>query len=625
MCGIVGILGPDVAEARLRRAATLLAHRGPDDEGIVCRPGAGLAARRLSIIDLTGGHQPLSTADGKLWIVYNGEVYNAPQLRQRLQTAGHRFRTLSDTEVVLQAYAEWGDAAVPRLDGMFAFAIWDEPRRRMLLARDRFGIKPLYYAQLGPTLAFASEIRPLLAALPDLSVRLEPAALDQLLQWGFVPTPLTFFAGVLKLPAAHTLVVQHGRLAFRRYWELEYPRPGKHRDIPFEAAAEEFLARLRKSVAAWRLSDVEVGSLLSGGLDSSTLAALLTEAGGRPIHTFHIAFSDPSHDETAQARQVARHLGSQHHDLAFGAEAFDCLPHIVSLLEEPQCSATSIPLYLLYRSCHQAGFKVILTGEGADELLGGYHWFEGDRRLRPFLGWPRPLRQLMARLAPGASAAGRRVLVSGRLDAAGRYADWLRLAERPAIRVLLAPDLRAHLDAGAGPLLPEPAWSVAAANGHHPLDQFTFLEARSRLPDFINFEVDRMSMASSVEARPPYLDHDLWEFCARLPPQHKLSGAGTKRLLRAAAGSLLPPAIAGRPKQGLATPHAAWWRRPRLPDWAEAALEPAALAAGGLFDPAAVGRLRLSHRQGRLDHSRLLMGVLTSQLWQQEFSAAPAG
>ncbi len=618
MCGIFGLLAPHSSHAELQRIADLLIHRGPDDAGYYLGDGIGLAARRLSIIDLEGGHQPLSNEDGSVWLAYNGEVTNAPALRAELEAAGHCFKTRSDSETIVHAYEQWGDDAVARLRGMFAFAVWDAARRRLLLARDRFGIKPLYYAEAAGRFAFASEIRPILAALPQLPRRADPQALWRLFELGFIPSPATAFEDIHKLPAAHLLVVENGQIVLRPYWQLNFPPDRQHRRTDLRDAADEFAQHLRDAVEAWRLSDVPVGSLLSGGVDSAALAALLTELSGSPIHTFTIGFTAASHDESAPARQTARALGSHHHELTFSAADFNQLPRVVRHLEEPQCSATSVPIYLLYKACHEAGFKVIMTGEGADELLGGYHWFDGDRRARPLLRLPQPIRGLIARAPIPASAAARRVIAHGTSDPVQRYLLWQQVGNPNQMAALFR--------AAAPPLLNMPFVQETrkrlggeAGGEAHPLDQFSFLESRTRMIDFINFEVDRMSMASSVEARPPFLDHPLWEFCADLPPDCKLSPNGDKLLLRLGMKDRLPSTVLRQPKRGLATPHAEWWRADRLPAWAEECLHPAALSETGYFDVNEVARLRDRHRSGRSDTSRLLMGVLMTQLWHDEF------
>ncbi len=613
MCGILGLHAPTVTRERLERANQQIRHRGPDDAGYYVGANIGFAARRLSIIDLPGGQQPLSNEEGTVWISYNGEIFNAPQLRQELLALGHRFRTQSDTEVIVHGYEEWGADVPQRLRGMFAFAIWDTNRRRLLLARDRLGIKPLYYAQDGAALAFASEITPLFTLLPNLPRHANHAALQQMFQQGFISTPLTAVANIYKLPPAHTLLLDDGEITIRPYWQLTYAQPDAYLSLSQEEAVEQFMQYLRDAVDAWRLSDVPIGSLLSGGVDSGTLATLLTELNGNPIHTFTIGFEAASHDETAVAQQTAQMIDSHQHTLTFTAANFDYLPHVIRHLEEPQCSATAIPIYLLYKACHEAGFKVILTGEGADELLGGYHWFDGDRRIRPFLNLPRWLRRPLAHLPLPVSAAGQRVLAQGSSDPLTRFALWQQVTP---------PQQLASLWQGRDETLLS-ATNMPQINGRHPLHQFLHLESISRLPNFINFEVDRMSMASSIEARPPFLDHHLWEFCAQLPPEYKLKAGINKYLLRKGMQGKLPPAVQNRPKQGLATPHALWWQQEKLPAWAEECLHPTALTETGYFNPQMVAHLRREHGNGRKNHSRILMGILTTQLWQQQMQISP--
>ncbi len=611
MCGIAGLVSADASRDQLVRASRLLRHRGPDDAGLHVGAGVALAARRLSIIDIAGGRQPLSNEDGSVWVAFNGEIVNAPELRRALESAGHTFRTESDTEAIVHAYEEWGDDAVARLRGMFAFGLWDEKRRRLLLARDRFGVKPLYYAQQSDRFAFASELEALLTLLPGLPRRANHVALWRLFELGYIPSPLTPVEGIVQLPAAHTLLLEAGEVTLRRYWQLHFPTRQQYRSISAAEANDQFARQLQETIAAWRLSDVPVGSLLSGGVDSASLAALLTEQSGSAIHTFSIGFAAASHDERAEARATARYLGSRHHELIFEEDDFDKLPRVVRRLQRPQCSATSVALYVLYQACQEAGFKVIMIGEGADELLGGYHWFDGDRRLRPLLWAPRLLRNLLARLPLPVSAGGRRVLARGSAVPAARYALWQETGQ-PGQR-------RSLLQVGGAPPIHR-QWGDEyreALQGRHPLNQFIYLDSQTRMVDFINFEVDRMSMAHSVEARPPFLDHKLWEFCAGLPPSLKLTAGGNKLLLRNAMAGHLPQAVRARQKRGLATPHADWWRRDRLPAWAEEALHPVSLSQTDIFHTPTVNRLRQEHQRGVADHSRLLMGVLTTQIWYE--------
>ena len=607
MCGILGLLAPARAPD-LSAALPLLAHRGPDDAGTYTDADVFLGARRLSIIDVAGGHQPLSDALGEVWCAQNGEIYNYLAVRAELEAAGHAFRTRSDTEVILQAYRAWGVVGARRLRGIYAYALWDRPRRRLVLARDRFGVKPLYYAHLpGGGLAFASEIRPLLGLLPG-GPRPNLAALRALFSVGFVPGPHTAFEGLLKLPPAHLLVAEPGQVRVEPYWDLPLPEP---RPISAAAAAEGLRAHLERAVTEQRMSEVPLGALISGGLDSAAIAALLQAQSSERVHTFNIGFEQPGYDEAAHAALAARHLGTQHHQVVFGEKDFDAYPEVLARLEEPQCSATALPIYRLYQACRAAGLTVILTGEGADELLGGYHWFRGDAQAQRLLWLPAHTRALLAASPLAISPAARRVLRSGERSLPRRYALWHGAGP---VGDLLGPALRSTTD-------PVTAWS-ARYNGAlaraGSFRHFQYVEAHTRLVDFINFEVDRMSMAHSIEARVPFLDHELWEYAAKLPASLLLSGQ-PKDLLRRAVGHRLPAATLARRKQGLAAPYSAWLRRLRLPEWAEDALSQTALNRAGYFSPAAVARLRAVHQAGRGDQARQLMGVLSTQLWHAQF------
>lgn len=613
MCGILGLLAEEINRPLLKQGSAMLTHRGPDDAGFFVGQGIGLASRRLEIIDLEQGHQPLCNEDETVWITFNGEIVNAPELRQQLTKAGHRFRTRSDTEVIVHAYEEWGTDCFGQLRGMFAFALWDGRLRKLILVRDRFGIKPLYYAQSGRTFAFASEIRPLFQMLPDLTPEVNSFALCQLFASGHISTPSTAFRHVYKLPPAHSLVFSSSQPQIGRYWQPSYAKPETYWRAPDDEVAARFTAELRQTVSAWRLSDVPVGSLLSGGIDSAALAALLTEISG-PIHTFHIRFAASSHDESTYAERMAHAIGSRHHTITFSETDFNLLPEVINHLEEPQCSMTSLPIYLLYRACRDAGFKVILTGEGADELFGGYHWYDGDRRIRPWLRLPRQLRRHFIRLPLKGSAAGRRVLAYGDRNVCDRFDLWQQVTSPALLGDLMGGKTwKSFTECSPASHVSRPP----QFSDWHPLNQLLYLESQTRMVDFINFEVDRMSMANSVEARPPFLDHLLWQFVARLPPEMKLGRSRNKRLLRMSVAGLLPDSVVNRPKQGLASPHAAWWRRPRLPAWAEENLHPTALAETGYFQPSVLSRLREEHRDGRRDHSRVLTGILTTQIWHQ--------
>lgn len=610
MCGLAGVVGDREVASRLPSAVEALRHRGPDDEGVWAADGVGLAATRLSVIDLEHGHQPMTDAAGTSAVVFNGEIVNASALRAELETAGRVLRTRCDTEVVLHAYLHWGDDFVARLHGMFSLALWDGERRRLVLAVDRFGIKPLYWSRRGNRLAFASEPAALCALVPDLSRGADVAALSTILEIGFCLPPSTPWADVHQLAPGHRLAWQDGALQHARWWELSTPSDATA-IVSRREAARALRAELGKTVAAWRTSDVPVGSLLSGGLDSSSVARLLRDQTEPPLHTFTIGFTNPSYDETRHAERVARALGARHHRVMFDDRSFDSLPEVVRHLGTPQCAATAVPIHHLYRACREAGIKVVMTGEGADELFGGYHWFTGDEWARRILQGPRALRRI-ARLGP-MSAGARRVLTSDPRDVVDRYVEWIRVGSPTVVSKLLgrasdpAPDL--FRDALGRRL-----------DGRAPVDQFTFLELTGRLPAFINLTVDRMSMAHGVEARPPFLDHQLWTHVTSLPTRLRPG----KALLRDAMAGSLPRPTLRRAKRGLATPHAAWWRQASLPEWAEDVLTPQAFARVGLIDGEHFAALRCEHVAGT-DRSGLLTGVLTTQLWATDREAGLCG
>ena len=611
MCGIFGILTPDLTEIDLQTITDCMVHRGPDDSGIYTGSGIALTMRRLSIIDLEGGHQPVSNEDGQIWLVCNGEIVNAPELREVLAATGHIFKTHTDIETIIHGYEQWGEKIIPRLRGMFAFGLWDARKRKLILARDRFGIKPMYYTRAGERFAFASEITPILKALPKLRPQADRTALWRLLEIGFIPAPLTAFQGILKLPAAHLLVLEDEAIRLEAYWKPVYPAQGEHLDVNPRQAANDFIERVRETIATWRLSDVPVGSLLSGGIDSATLAVMLTEIGGTPIDTFTLGFNAKSLDESELARQTARFIHSRHHEISFSLEGFDALPGVVRRLEEPQSATTCLSLDAIYRGCHEAGYKVVMVGEGADELLGGYPWYRNDQRLRPYLRLHPFLRRLLAYSPLVRSADMKNMLLFGSMDTVQRYILWQR-SSRPG-------QIARLLDMPAPPPFSDILYEQYKEDLRllHPFDQMCFIESRTRLVDYINFQVDRVSMAHSVEARPAFLDHILWEYANQLPPNLKLTAHENKYLLRLGMRDRLPQQVVQRPKKGLSSPVAAWWRSKRLPDWAEEFVQPRNLVEAGYFDPTEVARLRQAHRANQGNFNRLLTCILTTQIWHE--------
>ncbi|MCO6451498.1 MAG: asparagine synthase (glutamine-hydrolyzing) [Caldilineales bacterium] len=615
MCGITGIYNPNL-NPDLAPALAAMFHRGPDDEGRWSDERMMLGARRLAIIDVAGGHQPVCNEDGRVAAVQNGEIYNYVELMAELEHLGHRFQSRCDTEVIVHAWEEWGAGCVERFRGMFALAVYDTRTQSLFLARDRFGIKPLYIARAGETIAFASEL-PALLRLLDARPAIDTRPLVHLLRFGWVPGPGTLYKGVEQIPPGHRLLAGPDTFALERYWRPQPPpaadliRPGDR--------TEKLLALLQESVELRLRSDVPVGALLSGGLDSSTLVALMRRAGHPDLHTFNIGFDDSAYDETAFAERVADSLGVTHHTVRFGLDAFDRLPELVPNYGQPVGSATHIAIWLLYRACAEAGLKVILTGEGADELFGGYQWYGGEMRLQSAQRWPGWSRRLAAQMAGplGMSAAAAELLPQTGLSLAERYGRWLSPNSTTDVLSLVAPDLRGGVDSSLP--WPDPPADL------HLLHRLTLLDVQSRLPDFINLEVDRMSMAHSVEARVPFLDHRLWQTVLTWDPSLNLAGGSEKDMLRQAAKTLLPDSIIQRRKQGLASPHARWWRQERLPDWATDMLQPNSLAASGFFDAAAVCDLLQSHCSGRVNNATALTAILTTQLWLDSYHHFPHG
>ncbi|MCB0210170.1 MAG: asparagine synthase (glutamine-hydrolyzing) [Anaerolineae bacterium] len=647
MCGIAGIYalnGAPIEPQDIEAQIATFIHRGPNQGAVYCsaQGECGLGIRRLSIIDVAGGHQPLVNEDGMRRMVYNGETYNHHLLRAELEQLGHRPKTHSDGEVILHGYEEWGAAGVlTRLRGMGAFALWDEKQRQLFIGRDRFGIKPLYYAEHAGRLLFASEIKAILCR-PDFPRRVNRLALDAMLRLGFVPGPATMFDGIYKLPPAHYLIAREDGYTIRNYWQLTY-EPSL--SLSETQAVEQFLELLDESVRIRLMSEVPLGTLLSGGLDSGTLTALVqhnlsssgervggvnlrlskpakipplgSDDGGHTLKTVSIGFDQSEYDESDLAHSLAHYLKTDHQAITFTDQDFDAYPAVMCHLEEPQCSATAVPIYKLYQACREAGLTVVLTGEGSDELLGGYHWHRGDALVRPLLLLPAAVRRAIADSPLPMSAAARRVLRRGSGDLSRRYQDWLEVSGDDVRSTLLVPEDGSTR--GTNPLLMNWAEKWGALESAAPLHQTLWLESRTRMVDFINFEVDKMSMAHSIEARVPFLDHYLWEFCAALPPRYKLKRGVEKHLLRQATKTILPEATRTRRKKGLASPYAHWLRAKRLPDWAEEVLAPQAVQRVGLFDSTAVNVLREDHQAGKPHLGSLLMGVLSTQIWAKEF------
>ena len=554
MCGIAGRFNFDprhpVDPQRLASMTTVIAHRGPDADGFYCADGIGLGHRRLSIIDLVSGDQPLGNEDGSVWVVFNGEIYNFAEVRDELIARGHVFRTKSDTEVIVHGYEEWGDRAVERFRGMFAFAVWDEPRRRLLLARDRVGVKPLYYALLDRVgIVFGSEIKALLED-PDVPRDWSPDAIDAYLSLLYVPAPATVYKSIHKLPPAHILVAENNQVSIRRYWDLTFAGDG---DASREAEYLEAVdAALSEAVRLRLISDVPLGAFLSGGIDSSAVVAYMVEHSDAEVVTTSVGFNEAAFDELQHAESVARHLGCAFHPQIANPDVEALLPKLAWHFDEPFGDASAVPTYYVSQAARKL-VTVALSGDGGDELWAGYgrHRFQREEaRVRRSLG-------------PGASVAG---LVAGALplsvtgvrslrrlamteDASYAHKHARHLFEPHAKTDLYSADFAAAVK-GSDPFdALRTAWRDCPSTD--PVDRALSVDFRTYLPDDIMTKVDRMSMAVSLEAREPLLDHPLLELSARVPSTLKLKNGTTKYLLRRLLERRVPRAIVERPQEGL--------------------------------------------------------------------------
>ncbi len=599
-----------------------LVHRGPDSAGMVVEGPVGLAARRLSIIDLEGGDQPLSNEDGTVHVVQNGEIYNYRELRDELIAAGHRFRTRSDTEVLVHLYEERGVGFLEALRGMFAVAIWDARRRRLVVARDRFGIKPLYYRDDGGTLSFASELKALLRQ-PGFSRDVDLEALQAFLSFNSIPSPYTAFREARKLPAGHALVWEGAEPVLHQFAR---PSPKPASDQRRERAstlAPELLEVLRDSVRAHLIADVPVGVLLSGGVDSSALTALAAMESGQPVSTFSIGFEEESFDELEQARLVAERYGTDHHELVVSPDAVELLPELVDAFDEPFADSSAIPTYLVSRLA-AGSVKVALSGEGGDELFGGYYTYVADR-LAPYVGFAAALARPVVERLPSSSEKvsfdyrAKRFVRAARLSPLARHHGWKEIFSAEVRDELVRPERSADFD-------PIHFYErrYAETDGADPLARLQDVDLGIYLVDDLLVKTDRASMAHSLETRVPFLDAAVADLALSLAPRHRVLGLSKKRLLRQAVAPLLPRSIVHGRKQGFSVPMAAWLRG-ELEPFARDLLAPETIRRQGFFDPQAVERMLDAHICGREDLSRQLWGLLTFTMWFDRYVRAPAG
>ena len=639
MCGIAGYLNLDLARGAdgllLGPMLDAIVHRGPDEVGQYVDGPIAMGTRRLSILDLTGGQQPLSNEDGTVWVSYNGETFNFPELKRELEAKGHRFRSRCDTEALVHLYEEHGDDLVKRLNGQFAFALWDRRRRRLLLARDRLGIRPLYWTRTGDRLAWASEVKALLA-LPGVTARLDPVGLQQVFTYAAPAAPRTMFAGVSQVPAGCLMVAEEGQLQRRTWWDLDFPEAGEALPDRGEAVyARELAEMLEDSVRLQLASDVPVGVYVSGGLDSSVIAGLVARLHMIPLRTFSIGFQDRWFNELPHARSVAQHLGAEAHEVLIGSEDVRRgLPLAIHHTEHATMITEAVPLMQLAQLARKH-VTVVLTGEGADEAFGGYDYFRLDKA-----------RQILGKFPFSLAAGAARWLVTRKLGA-----DFVLPARRdvreverrygfyPAMQpefefgerlfaMLASERVRAELgDRDPVAELELPRERIAR---WHPFDQATYVAYKIRLQNHqIGPLGDRVTMAASVEGRYPFLDHRFVEMAARIPRHHKLRGFREKHILRTALGHLMPPEVAKRTKQAFQSPCAtAVLKSPGA--YVDDLISEETVRARGYFDPAAVTRMistlkyYWAHRKDDLNLERAtaelgVIGVITTHLWHEMF------
>jgi asparagine synthase (glutamine-hydrolysing) len=606
MCGICGVVSANGSAdpERVARMSATLVHRGPDSAGEFADGTVALAARRLSIIDLETGDQPIANEDGTLHVVQNGELYNYRELRRELERAGHRFRTHGDTEVLLHLYEQHGTGFAQRLRGMFALAIWDAPHCRLVLARDRFGIKPLYYRESGDELAFASELR----ALPRGEIDLD--ALQAFLAFNSIPAPLTIFREARKLPAGHLLVWDDGRIRIERFAR---PAPGDVREDDEAELVEELRSRMRDSVGAHLVSDVPVGVLLSGGVDSALLAALAAEQSSEPLRTFSIGFEEQSFDELADARRVAQRYATHHRELVLRPDAALLLPALADAFDEPFADSSALPTYLVSQLAAE-DVKVALSGEGGDELFGGYYTYAADLLAARVGRLAHVAQPLVERLPTSTAKASfdyraKRFVRAAHLPPLERHHSW---------KEIFSPDARAELTGQRSSFDPVDILRARYAEtaGADELARLQDVDLGVYLVDDLLVKTDRASMAHSLEARVPYLDTVVTNFALALPTRHKVRGLAKKVLLRKAAAPLLPREIVHGKKRGFSIPAAAWLRGDLEP-FARETLAAETLRRQGFFRPEPVQRLLDAHVAGLEDLSRQLWGLLAFTLWYE--------
>lgn len=625
MCGIVGVLdmqGRVVNSAWIESMNDSITHRGPDDSGTYVKQSIGLGMRRLAIIDVVGGHQPVYNENKTVWVVFNGEIYNHVELRRDLEKAGHRFNTQSDSETLVHLYEQYGVEGVSRLRGMFAYALWDETHERLLLARDRIGIKPLYYSFIDGRLVFASELKAFFK-LPWFSPEINPSAVQRFLAYLYIPGPETVYRDVVELPPAHTLVCERGRVSIQSYWTLRYQSQPA---VSFGDWQERFLHQFRESVQSHLISDVPLGAFLSGGIDSSAIVAMMAEVSTKPVLTFSIGHEGRGafQDERAFARIVAERFGTDHHEFVVTADIKDLLPKLVSCFDQPFADSSAIPNYYISQLTRQH-VTVALSGLGGDEIGGGYERYLGMKWAELFRQLPAPLRgllggkwvHLLPDIATGHPSMSRlkRFLASAEKPAAERYAAFVTafsLSERDHL-------ISREFMSSVKPESPEDliAEIFRSSNADSLLHNLLLCDMQLYLPGDLLTLTDRVSMHHSLEVRVPFLDHPLIELMAQVPAEYKTTLWSKKVLFKQALKGVLPPSILHRKKLGFSVPLGLWLRTDLKALMCDL-LSRQSLNAVPYLDPLVVERIMAAHLAGRTNHENKLWGLMNLVLWKQQ-------
>ncbi len=618
MCGIAGFIdiqrNRDSAEQLIDSMCKVIRHRGPDDQGVWVGNGVGLGMRRLSIIDLAGGQQPIFNEDRSILIVFNGEIYNYRELQKELVERGHHFTTNCDTEVIVHAYEEYGDDCVKHLRGMFTFAIWDRKRQRLLAARDRFGKKPLNYYWDGQKLIFGSEIKSILEA--GIPREINPIALDEYLVYRYVPTPNTLFKDVMKLPPAHILIYEDGRISTKRYWDLPFIPTCQDDEV---TAIEHTLALLKDAVQVRLMSEVPLGAFLSGGVDSSMVVGLMSSMMSQPVKTFSIGFEEDDYNELSYARQVAKHFGTDHHEFLVRPDLVSVLPQLIWAYDEPLADTSMLPTYYVSKLAREH-VTVVLTGDGGDEIFGGYWRYENELSINRIPAFARFLLGCGGTLLPR-GMRGKRRLSNMHYDLATRYVQSNMLFP-PGSRLSMYH--REYFDRVRDHNPYERLSSEFHTVSHLDImAQMQYVDARTYLADDILVKVDKASMFNSLETRAPLLDQCLVEYVSSLPSTLRMRNGMLKYLLKKAAADLLPAEILARPKQGFAAP-IKHWLRGDLTSYASDILDAPRARQRRIFNPQFIRNLLKAHASTKLvNHSEAIWALLCLELWFQVYMDEP--